>query len=232
MFSDMFLSSFTKEIEKQNYNEKYKKEEKERFKKINSCKVDKSIYEYLKNNFTNLKIEILGDYSGNIIELMENGKLEGWCWQTTETAILFLDDYSYLKRGYLKFSDKTNYYHSWIQFNFENEEYIFDPCLNIISSKNDYYSIFEINEIASINSKEIKEYFINYVNNYHKKDHSNENIFKDIFSNEMLSEKNKEVLIFGNNDPNSPMYRNCVGYKTDLENGKIKKIVAHYYLNG
>lgn len=212
MFSDMFLSSFTKEIEKQNYNDNCKKEEKERFKKINSCKVDKSIYEYLKNNFTNLKIEILGDYSGNIIELMENGKLEGWCWQTTETAILFLDDYSYLKRGYLKFSDKTNYYHSWIQFNFKNEEYIFDPCLNIISSKNNYYSIFEINEIASINSKEIKEYFINY--------------------NKKIVDKSKEVLIFGDNDPNSPMYRNCVGYKTALENGKIKKLVAHYYLNG
>lgn len=216
MFSDMFLSSFTKEIEKQNYNEKCKKEEKERFKKINSCKVDKTIYEYLKNNFTNLKIEILEDYSGNIIELMENGKLEGWCWQTIETAILFLDNNSYLKRGYLKFSDKRNYYHSWIQFNFENEEYIFDPCLNIISSKNDYYSIFEINEIASINSKEIKEYFINYIKNH----------------SESLINKSKEILIFGDNNPNSPMYRNCVGYKTDLENGKIKKIVAHYYLNG
>ena len=216
MFSDMFLSSFTKEIEKQNYNEKCKKEEKERFKKINSCKVDKTIYEYLKNSFTNLKIEILGDYSGNIIELMENGKLEGWCWQTTETAILFLDNNSYLKRGYLKFSDKRNYYHSWIHFNFENEEYIFDPCLNIISSKNDYYSIFEINEIASINSKEIKEYFINYVKNHI----------------ESLINKSKEIIIFGDNNPNSPMYRNCVGYKTNLENGKIKKLVAHYYLNG
>lgn len=218
MFNDIFLNSFTKEIENQNYNDNCKNEEKERFNKINSCKVDKTIYEYLKNKFINLKIEILGDCSGEIIELMENGKLEGWCWQTSETAILFLDDNSFLKRGYLKFSDKRNYYHSWIQFNFENEDYVFDPCLNIISSKNNYYSIFEIKEITSINSKEIKEYFINYI--------------KNVFSSEILVDKSKEVVIFGDNDPNSPMYRNCVGYKTDLENGKIKKIVARYYLNG
>ena len=38
-----------------------------------------------------------------------------------------------------------------------------------------------------------------------------------------------EVVIEDEENPNAPMYRNGVGYKTELENGKIKRLVAHYY---
>ena len=44
------------------------------------------------------------------------------------------------------------------------------------------------------------------------------------------SERTKgEVVIEDEENPNAPMYRNGVGYKTELENGKIKRLVAHYY---
>lgn len=44
------------------------------------------------------------------------------------------------------------------------------------------------------------------------------------------SERTKaEIVIHDVEDPNAPMYRNGVGYKTELENGKIKKLTAHYY---
>lgn len=62
---------------------------------------------------------------------MVKGNLEGWCWQTTESAIIFLNDDDYIERGTLKFDTETpGYYHSWICFKFDDIEYVFDPCLN------------------------------------------------------------------------------------------------------
>ncbi len=51
------------------------------------------------------------------------------------------------------------------------------------------------------------------------------------FGDELEQEKNKTHII-GNDDVNSPMYRNSTGYKAEIEDGKIKKLVAHFYLNG
>ena len=76
----------------------------ERFAEIRMHKVPQEVYNYLKNLFDNLHIEIVGRYEGNLMDLMERGALEGWCWQTTETASLFLPDDSYIERGHLKFS--------------------------------------------------------------------------------------------------------------------------------
>ena len=62
----------------------------ERFKLIRELDIDKSVFKYVKTKLKNLSIEIGGDYEGNIIELMNKGLLEGWCWQTTESSIVFL----------------------------------------------------------------------------------------------------------------------------------------------
>ena len=51
----------------------------ERFAEIRMHKVPQEIYNYLKNLFDNLHIEIVGKYEGNLIDLMESGVLEGWC---------------------------------------------------------------------------------------------------------------------------------------------------------
>ena len=63
----------------------------------------------------NLYIEFLGDYEGSLFELMAVGKLIDWCWQTTESAIVLLNDYDYIERGNLYIDEATpEYYHSWI----------------------------------------------------------------------------------------------------------------------
>ena len=105
----------------------------EKFKTLRSKIVDSKVVEYLIEKLSNLHIEVLGDYEGNLFELMPIGKLEGWCWQTTESAIVFLNDDDYIERGYLKFDERTpNYYHSWICFKYNGVEYVLDPCLNFL----------------------------------------------------------------------------------------------------
>lgn len=204
--------------------------EMERFAKIRMHKAPTEVYEYLKGLFDNLQIEIVGKYEGNLIDLMNKGVLEGWCWQTTETASLFMDDSSYIERGNLKFDLYKLYYHSWIIFKYKGKSYVFDPCLQILCEKSYYDRIFEIQVKGKVTAKEVKEYFINYISNPPKKETNEEvsQIMKMLFGEP--SERTKgEVVIEDEENPNAPMYRNGVGYKTELENGKIKRLVAHYY---
>lgn len=202
----------------------------ERFAKVRMHKAPEEVFEYLKSLFDNLHIEIVGRYEGNLIDLMNRGVLEGWCWQTTETASLFMDDNSYIERGNLKFDLYNLYYHSWINFKYKGIEYVFDPCLQILCRKTYYDKIFEVQVKGKVTSKQVKEYFINYISNPPKKETNEEvsKIMKMIFGEP--SERTKgEIVINDEENPNAPMYRNGVGYKTTLEDGKIKRLVAHYY---
>ena len=202
----------------------------ERFAKVRMHKAPEEVFEYLKSLFDNLHIEIVGRYEGNLIDLMNRGVLEGWCWQTTETASLFMDDSSYIERGNLKFDLYNLYYHSWINFKYKGIEYVFDPCLQILCRKSYYDKIFEVQVKGKVTAKQVKEYFINYISNPPKKETNEEvsKIMKMIFGES--SERTKgEVVINDEENPNAPMYRNGVGYKTTLEDGKIKRLVAHYY---
>lgn len=204
--------------------------EMERFDKVRMHKAPTEVYEYLKGLFDNLQIEIVGKYEGNLIDLMNEGLLEGWCWQTTETASLFMEDTSYIERGNLKFDMYKLYYHSWINFKYKGKNYVFDPCLQILCEKSYYDRIFEIQVKGKVTAKEVKEYFFNYISNPPKKETNQEvsEIMKMIFGEP--SERTKgEIVIDDEENPNAPMYRNGVGYKTELENGKIKRLVAHYY---
>lgn len=91
--------------------------EEEKFKILRSKRINPKIVEYLTHRLSELYIEVLGDYEGLLFELMSTGKLEGWCWETTESAIVFFNDNDYIDRGNLKFDERTpNYYHSWICF--------------------------------------------------------------------------------------------------------------------
>lgn len=212
----------------------------EKFKKIRSHKVNKKIFEYLKSHFDNLKIEILGNYEGNIMDLMQKEELKGWCWQTTETAILFLNEDSYIQRGNLTFDEKEIYYHSWIVFNFNRKEYVFDPCLNLLCRKNIFDKVFDVEVKGQVSAKEVKDFFIEYITNPPKKKLTKEEeerserlqkIFNSILGENTTNNKKEEIMGPYQTDVNAPMYRNGVGYKATIENGKVKQLVAHYYKN-
>ena len=69
----------------------------ERFKILEENKADIEVYKYLKEKLKNLTIEVCGDYEGLVLDLMSCRALEGWCWQTTESSIVFLNNDDYIE---------------------------------------------------------------------------------------------------------------------------------------
>lgn len=214
-------------------------DEKERFKILEEEKINKDIYFYLKNLFKQLYIEITGRYEGNIFDLMVHGKLEGWCWQTTESAALFMPDDTIVYRGYLFFNKYKRYYHSFILFKYDDIDYIFDPCLRMINTANLYLNTFNAYIKGFTSAKDVKDYFVNYVNNPPKKNYwkseipsSTDRFMKKFFGDDYIVEKKKEIIITDKENPYAPMYRNNSGYKNvDITNGKVKSLTVHYYIN-
>lgn len=186
-------------------------------------KVDDSILNYLDVCFKNLIIKKTGDFEGNLLELMKNCDLEGWCWQTTESAILFLDDNDYIERGYLK--ARENYYHSWICFSYQDKSYVLDSCLNILCEKYLYHMVFEPILLARVLSLKVKEDFLKNLNN--KKELPNHTKYFLKFLN--IQKNHEEIFMKHEENVYTSMYRNNTGYETKLESGKIKKLIAHYY---
>lgn len=210
----------------------------EKFKILHSKIINPNIVVYLMEKLNNLHIEVLGKYNGSLFELMQKGKLEGWCWQTTESAIVFLNDDDYIERGNLYFDERTpEYYHSWICFKFDGIEYVLDPCLNLLCKKSDYSKIFEITIKGKVSAKEVKEEMFNQITATKKED--NTEIYKTSKSfmksfiggqyEKYLDKTNNEIILDGPEDVNTPLYRNGAGYKTKIENDKIKKLTVHYY---
>jgi len=207
----------------------------QRFKILKFSTVPPEVIAYLTHRLENLKIEILDEYEGNIMDLMTSGLLEGWCWQTTDTSVIFLNDNDYVERGNLYFGNDKIYYHSWICFKYKTIEYVFDPCLNLLCKKNIYSKIFKPDVKARITSKTIRAYLINSIKNPKPKVQTEsskkaEEFMRKFFGNslEKLREY-KTVETF--DDVNAPMYRHNTGYKAVIENDKIISLTAHYYRN-
>ena len=98
------------------------------------------VLRYLEQKLDSLKIRLpFQKQPERISDLMKNKSLEGWCWQTTETTILFLDDDAYIERGHIILYPCTYYWHSWICFKFKGKTYVFDPCLQKLIPKDLYY---------------------------------------------------------------------------------------------
>ncbi len=212
--------------------------EEEKFKILRSKIIDTKVVEYLMSKLNNLHIEVLGKYEGSLFELMPVGKLEGWCWQTTESAIVFLNDDDYIERGNLRFDERTpKYYHSWICFKFDGTEYVLDPCLSFLCKKSDYSKIFEINVKGKVSAKTVREELIRQVTVPKEEDSSKAHKAFQSFMKSFMGEscdsyvesKKEEVTVHGPEDVNTPLYRNGAGYKTEIENGKVKKLTVHYY---
>lgn len=204
---------------------------------INS-NVSEEVLKYLQSKLNNLYIEILSKEKTPILKLMENNKLEGWCWETTESAILFLNDDDYIERGNLYFkNNKNGYYHSWVCFKYKNIDYVLDPCLNILCMKDEYIEYFNPTVIGTVTSKNVKEEFIRQVTTPKREEKKSEPVLQfmkfleEICSDSCIEKRKNEIIIHGPEDVNTPFYRNGCGYITELENGKVKKLLAHYYIH-
>lgn len=206
--------------------------ERDRIELLRQVKVQKEVMDYLKDCFKNFRISLYEyDFEQEFMDAMKRGMLIGWCWQTTESAIVFFKDEDYIERGALKFSTTRNYWHSWICFEFKNKIFVFDPCLQIIVEKEQYYHVFEISQIIRrVTAKSVKDDLVDKIQNkgWELIKENGEFVLKLIASKNSLNEE-YETKIWGNNNANSPMYLNNTGYVATIENNRIIKLIAFYY---
>lgn len=186
-------------------------------------RASKEVLEYLSQQFKNLTIVIPEKEKGNIMDLMNHKLLEGWCFQTTETSIIFLNDTDYIERGYLWLNPYESYYHSWICFTYQNEEYAFDPCLDIFCQKRFYSKIFDTDIKARVYAEKVREFFINKVEQDKYVRWKNTGIY--------IERNINKIKIVGSGEVTAPMYGNNTEYEVDIDNRKIKRLVAHYCKN-
>lgn len=197
------------------------------------------VLNYLADKFKNLTIEIVDRQVGSIIDLTTNNHLEGWCWQTTETAIMFLNEDDYIERGimYLFDEDNIEYWHSWICFKFNNTEYVFDPCLNFLCEKRIYTHLFKTDVKGRVTAKQVRDELIFRISEKTSKEELTGSSRKasqlmEEYLGETLKKKRAETYIDGDNDITSPMFRNSTGYKVEFDDHnppKIRKLIAHLY---
>ena len=69
--------------------------EEQRFKIINKKKIPLSVMNYLNEILRDIYIT-LENNSGYLLDLMKHEKLSGWCFQTTESAIVFFNEDDYI----------------------------------------------------------------------------------------------------------------------------------------
>lgn len=207
----------------------------EKIKFMNKFYVPKEVSDYLINKFENLVISVpiynQGRQEGKILDLMFDGLLEGWCFETTEAAIVFLNDYDYIERGYIYINEQNPcYYHSWINFKYNDFEYVLDASLNFLCTKENYIKLFNPEVTGLVFSLMVKDELIKQINN--KKNVSKISSFRNFLmeNNQEYIKKNKDYIsIKSTNDVNKPMYRNSSSYKLKTENNKIKKLDAKFY---
>ena len=126
------------------------------FKKIEFLKqrVDSDIYGYIENKISKCRIDNYNEGCTSLLEIMklksENPAnitpLTQWCCDVSILLALFFEKNDYIERGYIKLDDtsynSSHYFQCWFCFKYKSNLYVFDPCNNIISTKDDYYRLF------------------------------------------------------------------------------------------
>ena len=88
--------------------------------------------------------------------------------------------------------------------------------------------------MGKVISKDVKEELIRQIKLPKKENNIEENehlklFMRTFFNNKYMEEKKDEVIVYGPEDANIPLYRNGAGYKMEIEDNKIKKMTVHYY---
>lgn len=104
----------------------------------------------------------------------------------------------------------NKYYHSWIEFEYTNRSYIFDPSFNLLCLKDLYEKVFAGEIFCKISGDFVKEELIKY-----------------------LSDSQKYyTLIKGTNNVRDPFYRTDSSVTGLVIKNKILSLNVRYYLNG
>ena len=114
----------------------------EKIKYLKTVRANLLVTTYIKSMISNLYIDIKNVKRGYANEMVHDNALTNYSWEATSIIVPFLKDSSQICRGYLRDDYSNKIAHSWIAFNIHGKDYIFDPALDIIVSKETYDGIF------------------------------------------------------------------------------------------
>lgn len=164
------------------------------------------------------------DYNGNhnqLIELMQMKSkdprditpLTMWCCDVAILLGFVFADNDYIERGYIKLSNtsynSSRYFHCWFCFNYKDNWYVFDPCNNILATKEDYYYLFEPDVKGRVISSKVKE-----------------SIAQELDNKIYFYEENSFQIIREESGLSSPLYA-CWSIMK-LENGSVEVKFVNY----
>ena len=179
--------------------------------KINSLRKLKSnilVKSYVNLLIHNLYISIDSHKNGFATEMINNMNLENYPYESTESIIPFFKSSDEIIRGIINIDNNLALNHSWINFNLKNNEYILDPSLNLIVSKELYNKVFNPTIVAHIKRDIVKESILDTLT-YHK-------LASDMF------------ILKGSSDIKSPFYKNDMYVKGETINKKILTLTTKF----
>ena len=83
------------------------------------------------------------------------------CYYYSAYALMGLEPQDRLVRGVIDLKYYKNYRHGWVEFTFENEEYVFDSRLEYVVPKQEYYNHFNPRIDYKKSQEEILKEFLN-----------------------------------------------------------------------
>lgn len=170
------------------------------------------VTDYIIERLMHMTISIYPKDDIPAVEKIYRKELEGWCWQSTTFMSVFFDNSDIVSRGNLILPSysRGEYFHSWIEIRYENDYYVFDPSLNYLMKKDDYYQKYNVELKSQILIQKIKLGLIDLIEN----------------------SKDGSVYIPGANDISDVFFRTNSKIIGELEEDKIKKLNARFYFQG
>ena len=158
---------------------------------------------YVNHLISSLYIEAAKDKKGYAKEMINDLKLTGLCWQSTTSVIPFFKKDDIVVRGNITHYTNGLIHHSWINFYFNNKQYVFDPSLNILVEKELYDEVFLVEELANVKAVDVKNAILDTL------EHGQKSAFDD------------RRLVTATSDINAPFYRCNMHIKGETIGKKI-----------
>ncbi len=189
------------------------------------------VISYLTKRLEPLTIESQQGKADSVLKLSSSDSLIGRCWESTQTCSLFFEDGDFIERGVVALGNDPFYYHSWICFSLDGQEYVFDPALNHIAKKELFYQKLNPRVRSRVSVKQVKDYFLKFISDPKMRETKldyQRKMYKTL-DVEFIKQLEENNTIWGTGDMADPFFAGIVSYNPKLEGTNIKKLDAHFH---
>ncbi len=168
---------------------------------LRNYNVNTIIREYIYYLIRNVFIETDDCKENKCRKMINDGSLNGCCWQTNTFLAPFMNYSSFVCRGIISFYPGDKFEHSWLEISILNDVYVFDPCLNFLCHKDVYEQTLESKIYSKISSMIVREELIKLFENTNNDSIYIEgtNDFNDVFfrtdSNVYIKRRNNRIIL-------------------------------------